>query len=391
MVGLRRCVLVATVAAIAVTGAACQGLSGPGPSPTASASSAEPTPSPTPTCTNETVLATWSVTRLAEQTIVIPVSENDVGSIRSEVAAGAGGVILFGSTAPADLGASLADLVANAPDGIAPLVMTDEEGGTVQRMANLVGSLPSARQMAATMSAAQIRQLALRVGQKMRANGITMDLAPVLDLDNRPGPSATNPDGTRSFSAAEKTAEADGLAFAAGLQAAGVVPVVKHFPGLGGATGNTDSVAASTVAWSRLQTNGLLPFAAAVRAGVPAVMVANASIPGLTTLPASLSPTLITGVLRQQLHFDGLVITDSLSATAVRDAGYPVPAASVKALAAGADMVLFTASPSNVASLTNQVTQAMVNAVRSGGLSRARLAQAAAHVLGAKGVSLCRS
>src|SRR5262245_6629877 len=177
----------------------------------------------------------------------------------------------------------------------------------------------------------------------MKANGITMDLAPVLDLDGRPGPSATNPDGTRSFSPVEKVAEADGLAFARGLRAAGVVPVVKHFPGLGGASGNTDSVAAKTLPWSTLKGDGLRPFAAAVAAGLPAVMTSNASIPGLTTLPASLSPTATTTVLREQLHFSGLIITDSLSATAIRSAGYTVPAASVKALGAGADMVLFNA------------------------------------------------
>ena len=123
-------------------------------------------------------------------------------------------------------------------------------------------------------------RLALRVGRRMRAAGVTMDLAPVLDLDGGPGPNARDPDGTRSFSPIEKTASAAGLAFAAGLQAAGVVPVVKHFPGLGGATGNTDLMAAAMLPWSSLQRNGLLPFAAAVRAGVPAVMVANASVPG---------------------------------------------------------------------------------------------------------------
>jgi beta-N-acetylhexosaminidase len=89
------------------------------------------------------VLATWSVQRLAEQTVVIPVDAGNVGAVAGEVAAGAGGVILFGAQAPADLASSLARLVRNAPSGIAPLIMTDEEGGAVQRMANLVGWIPS--------------------------------------------------------------------------------------------------------------------------------------------------------------------------------------------------------------------------------------------------------
>jgi beta-N-acetylhexosaminidase len=360
------------------------------PPTTAPPTTAPPTVGPTRACSNQTVLATWSATRLAEQTVVIPVGEDQVASITAEVQAGAGGVILFGSQAPTDLGVSLARLANAAPDGIAPFIMTDEEGGVVQRMANLVGSMPSARTMAATMTAAQIQQLALTVGRRMKAAGVTMDLAPVLDLDGGPGPSDTNPDGTRSFSPVEATAERDGLAFANGLRAAGVIPVVKHFPGLGGATGNTDSMAAATLPWSNLRTNGLLPFTAAIRSGVPAVMVANATVPGLTGVPASLSSTVITGVLRQQLGFSGLVITDSLSATAIRSAGYSVPGASVQALRAGADLVLYNATPSTVAALTRQVVTATVAAINTGSLARSRLENAVAHILSAKHVNLCQ-
>jgi beta-N-acetylhexosaminidase len=336
------------------------------------------------------VLATWSTARLAEQTVVIPVGEDQVASITAEVQAGAGGVILFGSQAPADLAASLARLTGAAPGGVAPFVMSDEEGGAVQRMANLVGTMPSARTMAATMTPAQIQQLALTVGRNLKAAGVTVDLAPVLDLDGRPGPSATNPDGTRSFSPDEATAEAAGLAFANGLRAAGVVAAVKHFPGLGGATGNTDNMVAETVPWNDLRTGGLLPFTAAVRSGVPAVMVANATVPGLTTLPASLSTAVITGQLRQQFGFTGLVITDSLSATAIQAAGYSVPAASVQALRAGADVVLYNATSTTVASLTQQVVAAIVAAVGNASLSRSRLENAVTHILSAKNVNLCR-
>lgn len=340
-------------------------------------------------CTNASVLSGWTVRRLAQQTVVVPVPETDVGSISAEVSAGAGGVILFGSSAPSNLGTQLANLVKKAPGGVRPLVMTDEEGGSVQRMANLVGSMPSARQMAATMTATQIRSLAHKVGSKMHAAGVTMDLAPVLDLDNRAGPSSTNPDGTRSFSIHRKVATTDGLAFAHGLQDGGVIPVVKHFPGLGGATANTDVAPASTKPWSVLKTDGLLPFKSAVDAGLPAVMVANAKVPGLTKLPASLSVPVIRRVLRGQLGFHGLVMTDSLSAVAVRDAGFHVPSASVHALIAGADMVLYGATPSTVADLTRRTVNAIVNAVGSGALSRSRLENAALHVVDAKGVNLC--
>jgi beta-N-acetylhexosaminidase len=339
-------------------------------------------------CNNDSALANWTVTKLAEQTVVVPVDETNVGSVADLVAAGAGGVILFGSDAPGGLGSDLASLVRQAPDGIQPLIMTDEEGGVVQRMANLVGDLPAARTMAATMSAAQIHDLAKQAGAKMRANGVTMDLAPVLDLDDRPGPSDSNPDGTRSFSKDRTVTQADGLAFAQGLTDAGVVPVVKHFPGLGGTTGNTDVVAAPTLPWSTLQQDGLLPFTAAINAGVPAVMIANATVPGLSTLPASLSPKVITDVLRQQLHFTGLVMTDSLSAGAIETAGYSIPTATVAALAAGADMILFTAN--DVPGTTHDTVQAIVSAVSAGTLSRGRLTEAVNHILAVKKINLCR-
>jgi beta-N-acetylhexosaminidase len=334
-------------------------------------------------------LASWSLTQLAEQTLVVPVEETDVAAVTNEVAAGAGGVILFGSSAPASLGASLRTLSAAAPDGIVPLVMSDEEGGAVQRMANLVGSLPSARTMAATMSAAQIRTLVTSVALRMHAAGVTMDLAPVLDLDDGVGPNNRDPDGTRSFGLNPQVASSDGLAFLQGLEAGGVIPVVKHFPGLGQASANTDVAPATTQPWSDLQKAGLLPFESAIAAGVPAVMVANATVPGLSTLPASISPEVMTTVLSDQLGFHGLVITDSLSAGALVDIGYSVPKAVVAAITAGADMVLYTAAASQVAALTQSTAAAIVAAVNAGTLDRARLVSAVASILATKKLDLC--
>jgi beta-N-acetylhexosaminidase len=355
--------------------------------PTASDS---PVPTPTPNlCSNPTVLATWSLSQLAEQTLVIPVSETAVTSIAPEIEAGAGGIILFGSTAPANLGAVLKTLTAMAPGGIAPFVMTDEEGGAVQRMANLVGSIPSARSMGASMTPTQIQQLITTRAQKMRAAGITMDLAPVLDLDNGEGPNNQDPDGTRSFSLNANITAAAASAFAAGLTAGGVIPVVKHFPGLGQATANTDVKPATTLPWTTLEAAGLLPFRSAIAAGAPAVMIANAVVPGLSTLPASISPNAITGELRGRLGFQGLVMTDSLSAGALVDIGYNVPKAVVAAIAAGADMVLYTAAAASVASLTNSTVAALVAAVGAGTLARTRLESAVGHILAVKKVDLC--
>ncbi len=364
--------------------AACGGVTPPPrPSPTPRVSV-----SPTaPACSDSSVLASWTVARLTAQLVAVPAQETDVGAVAAEVQAGAGGILLFGSSAPSDLGQQLAALEAGAAGGIRPLVMTDEEGGGVQRMANLVGSMPWARQMAETMSATQIRALAESVGRAMLAQGVTMDLAPVLDVDGGDGPNASDPDGWRSFSTDPQVAAADGLAFAEGLEAAGVIPVVKHFPGLGGASGNTDDGPATTPAYSTLEGAGLLPFEAAVRDGLPAVMVANASVPGLTTEPASLSSAAITGLLVDQLHFQGLILTDSLSAGAIADIGLGVPQATVEAIEAGADMVMFSSGDPGAVLAATQA--AMETAVSAGQVKLSRLVQAANEVMSAKRIDLC--
>jgi len=360
-------------------------------SPATSTATVTPTLVPTPTCSNGRMLSTWSIPRLAEQVMIVPVQEDSVESATAQVAAGAGGVILFGNAAPANLAESLSRLRKAALGGVWPMVVVDEEGGAVQRMANLVGPVPSARQMGATRSPAQITRIAALLGQRLLALGVTVDLAPVLDADGRPGPSKENPIGSRSFSADPSVAAADGLAFDAGLQSSGVLAVVKHFPGLGGASGNSDLEPSSTQPWPTLQRSGLLPFAVATKAHVPAVMVANASVPGLTTLPASISAAVITGVLRGQLHFSGLVVTDSMSAAALSRTGYSVPAASTAAVAAGADMILFNASLAAMPGLARQTVLALVSAVDRGTVGRSRLIDAVAHVLSAKNIDLCAS
>jgi beta-N-acetylhexosaminidase len=335
------------------------------------------------------VLRTWSTTRLAEQLVAVPVDEGNVESVAGELTAGAGGLLLFGSQAPSDLAQRIARAAAGEPGNIRPLVMTDEEGGTVQRMANLVGWMPAARQQQATMSTAQIQQLAAQTGRRMRANGVSMDLAPVLDLDSRSGPNDNDPIGTRSFSADPAAATAAGTAFSAGLRQGGITPVLKHFPGIGSATGNSDLGPAVDPSWNVVRDRDLLPFRALIRAGAPAIMVSNASVPGLTSLPAGLSPAVIAGLLRGELGFTGLVITDSLSAGAIRSAGYSVPQAAVAAVAAGADLVIFNSYPAATAALTAAVVQALVEAARSGRIPLARLQVAVSHVLAVKQVSLC--
>ncbi|SEL97190.1 glycoside hydrolase family 3 N-terminal domain-containing protein [Streptacidiphilus jiangxiensis] len=340
-------------------------------------------------CTNTGKLAGWSNLRLAMLTIAVPASETDPGQVTAEIAQGAGGVLLFGSHAPSDLGVLLTRLRSHVPGRLGLLVMTDEEGGGIQRMANLVGSLPWARTMGADWSAAQIQRAVHDVAVRMAAAGVNMDLAPVADVDGRAVvPSASNPDGLRAFSGNAAVVARDTVAYMNGLRSGGVIPVAKHFPGLGHASYNTDLGPAHTLPWSTEQAIALPPFKALIGAGVPAVMTSNASVPGLTTAPGSISATLITTELKGRLGFHGLVLTDSLSAKAISDAGWSVPGAAVQALRSGADMILF-GPVSNPQAGTTAIADRIVAATKSGLLARSRLIDAAGAVLAVRHVNLC--
>jgi beta-N-acetylhexosaminidase len=194
----------------------------------------------------------------------------------------------------------------------------------------------------------------------------------------------------RSFGGSPAKDGRDATAFAAGLASAHVLAVVKHFPGLGYATGNTDNAPAATQSWSALQNAGLVPFRQAIASGVNAIMMSNASIPGLTSLPAGLSPVVISQ-LRHQLGFEGLIMTDALSAVAISARHLSVAQASVVALAAGVDQVLNgnPASPGLALQTASLTAAAIVSAVDHGTLTRAALVAAAAQVLASTNTLTC--
>ncbi len=308
-------------------------------------------------------------------------------------------LFLGGGATPPELRQQLISALGTNGPGAAPLVMADVEGGGIQRLQGAVDAFPWPRELTATKSVGEIRDLARIVGQEMMRAGVNVDLAPVVDLDDRRGPSIANPDGSRSFSINPAVAGAYGVAFMHGLRDAGVVPVVKHFPGLGGSTQNTDYGPAATRPWSQLRTTGLKPFIAEIAANAPAIMISNAYVPGLTTKPASVSRAVVHDLLRTQLGFSGLVVTDSLSAGAIRAAGYTVAQAAAAAIEAGADLVLFGStltpadtallSPANVAATRQTIISALAAAVATGELTPPRLDEAVAHVLVAKGVNVC--
>jgi beta-N-acetylhexosaminidase len=337
------------------------------------------------------VTSTWTTAQLANETIALSVNALNIGAMGPAAKAGYGGLLLLGTTAPAKFAAIVATLQKETPNKYAMLVMSDQEGGGVERLTNLVATLPWAQTMGKNLTAAQITTVGHRVGVSMMAAGINTDLAPVLDVDGRAVyPGSADPDGYRSFSGVASLAASDGVAFMNGLRQAGVTSVVKHFPGLGGSTGNTDYGSAATLPWATLKKSGLVPFQAAINAGATAVMVSNARVPGLSSLPSSISPAVIA-VLRNQLGFTGLIVTDSLSAGALGALGLGVPGAAVKALEAGADLILGGTSRSSSAALAlaQATSTAIQNAVTSGALPRATLVAAATQVLAAENPQIC--
>jgi beta-N-acetylhexosaminidase len=348
----------------------------------------------TPPCNAQVKLANWTDARLAAQTVVVPSQASQVAETSKLIETGYGGILLFGTEAPTNLGTTLRSLEVATPQDLGMFVMTDEEGGGVMRLDNLVTPFPWARTMADTKTPAQITAIARRVGTQLLEAGVNMDLAPVLDVDGRNvDPGAGDPDGYRSFSGSVPVVITDGTAFATGLEEAGVIPVVKHFPGLGGSTGNTDDGPAATIPWSKLKASALHTFESAINRKIPAIMVANATIPGLTSEPASISANVITGVLRDWLKFKGLIVTDSLTAGAISAVPLSVPNAAVDAIRAGADMVLLGASttPEHSNALAITVANAIARAVTAGTLSRTTLVSAVTTILATRGIETCTS
>ena len=229
--------------------------------------------------------APWSLAQSLNQLLMVYGQFSDLAASAPYATQGVGGFVFFnspqacsGPVIQSGIAALKAD--ATAAGQVVPWMSTDEEGGTVQRLACVIGSLPSARLMAAEWTTSQVQANLAAHGAAMGSLGVTMDLAPVMDTSPANWP--YNDESDRSFSDNYSTVTAYGLAFANGLQSSGIVPVAKHFPGLGHAVGNTDQGPATDPPLATLQGDDLLPFGQAINAGLPVVMVGHPSVPGLT-------------------------------------------------------------------------------------------------------------
>ncbi len=288
------------------------------------------------------------------------------------------GVILFRRHIPDDLEstrAAIARLQAWASrHGDTLLIAADEEGGFVSQIAHLVPVPPSARALARAADPEQVRDVFVHYGRRMRDLGLNLDFAPVCDVNNNP----LNPViGVRSFGSEAHDVAAYARAVHEGLAAAGVLSCLKHFPGHGD-TDVDSHLARPVIAHDRdrLDAVELLPFRELL-AVAPTIMAAHVDCPKLdaTGVPATLSEPILVHLLRQELGFKGVVVTDALEMQGVADE-FGAGEAAVRALQAGCDLLLRCDSVENALAGAGAIQKAL----ESGALETTRLDEAVARV-----------
>jgi len=258
-----------------------------------------------------------------------------------------GGVILFGSniTTKTALISLTKQLHAAAALGGQPrfLVAVDQEGGAIKRIPWAPPTL-SPPQMGALGSTSTARGQGYQTGVALKALGIDVDLAPVADVPASTSSFLYRQGRTWSFSSSVTAALTD--AFSTGLESGGEIPAMKHFPGLGYATLNTDTYVVSIRVSRSALAPGLLPYKTAIPHGLPLVMLSNATYAAYDPYAAAgWSPAINTTLLRTTLGFRGVTITDSLDGTAAAR-GYTTAHLAYRAAKAGTDLLLITGSES---------------------------------------------
>lgn len=259
-----------------------------------------------------------------------------------------GGVVLYGYNVSPLKGAAEVVAYTNWLQAGLPtplFIAVDHEGGAVQRLGTQHGlsRLPRAARVGARADEEAARAYGRLIGEQLSAVGANLNLAPVLDVRSE----AANPDiarWERALGADPERVARLGSALAAGMQAAGVVAAGKHFPGIGALRTDTHAGPGSLPqSVEELRATALPPFAAAAEAGLDAVLLSHAAVPSVTgdDTPASLAAPVVQGLLRGELGYGGLAITDDLVMGGVADT-YGVEAAAQQAVLAGADMVMMT-------------------------------------------------
>jgi beta-N-acetylhexosaminidase len=334
------------------------------PNPTA-----QPTPPRTLTDLADQYIATMSLDEKLGQ-LFIPTflccgyTRNNAGMVEQ---LHTGGFILYSANLKNASQTRALIAAAKAHSMIPPLVTLDEEGGGVDRLKDIYGSRPSARQIGASRSTSYAISQGAQVARDMAALGFNVDFAPDVDVQVVRGPDL----GSRNFGTDAQTVTTYASAYLSGMQQNGVLGTLKHFPGLGGAT--IDAHAGLPVinrTRAQIEQVELAPYRALLATGqVGAIMSTDLLMPALDpNLPAELSPTIIDGVLRHDLGFDGVVITDALYMQGITD-HYSMNEAGVLSILAGCDMLEGPMTPAQMTGMIN----ALKSALASGRLTQARI------------------
>jgi beta-N-acetylhexosaminidase len=294
-----------------------------------------------------------------------------------------GGIVLFSRNIQspqqtAELTNELQRLAEATARQIPLFIGIDQEGGWVIRLKEGATVLPGNMALGATNST----ELAERAGEitavELAAVGVNLNFAPVMDVNNNPD----NPViGRRSFGESPELVSRLGISYIRGLQRNGVLATVKHFPGHGDTTVDSHfELPTVNHDLERIHALELQPFRAAIDADVAAIMTAHIIYPAFdANRPATLSPTILTDLLRKELGFDGLLITDDMEMKAIDDR-YQSGEAAVMAVEAGADIVMVLWTPAKQI----EVFDALLSAIKSGRISQARLDQSVKRILKSK-------
>jgi len=263
--------------------------------------------------------------------------------------------------------------------GFPILLGVDEEGGTVARIASDsdfgIDNVGDMADIGATGDTSKAKAAAVTVGTYLKKLGFNLDFAPVADIAS----SSTSSMTRRSFGSDATTVTPMVHAQVEGYLSTGILCCAKHFPGIGGVQGDSENELIYTDSTlDEMEASELLPFEATIDAGVPMIMVGHLACPEVTgdDIPASLNPKIVTDVLRNQLGYDGVVITDSLQMGAVSDL-YSSSDIGVQALLAGDDMILM---PNDFRSCY----QGVLDAVSNGTLSEGRIDESVVRIVRAK-------
>ena len=293
--------------------------------------------------------------------------------VKRRAAAGLGGVVLYGRNVadPDQLGALTSALHGERSQ---LLIATDEEGGDVTRLESRTGSsYPGNLALGSAGDPRLTHDVAAAMGAELSAAGVDFDLAPTADVNSNP----FNPViGTRSFGSDATVVATHTAAWVEGLQSAGVAACAKHFPGHGDTS--VDSHLALPVVTDDPHQGALAPFRAAIASGVQAIMSAHILVRAIDDVPGTISRRLMTDLLRGELRFQGLAITDGLEMRGLSDA-FGVAEGGVRALIAGCDALCIGGGLADEDVVT-EVCAAIVAAVEAGRLSEHRLVEAAGRV-----------